>query len=87
MGLAKQNELTTNHIKTESAASKTLLVSGICNSSTTVVRHCLETNDIKNSDIKKKKNDIKNNDKKKQILLFFLPFLTQLANFISFKSV
>lgn len=36
MGLAKQNELTTNHIKTESAASKTLLVSGICNSSTTV---------------------------------------------------
>lgn len=49
MGLPKQKELTANHIKTETAASKILLVSGICNSSTMIVRHCLETSDIKNS--------------------------------------
>lgn len=49
MGLAKQKELTANHIKPETSVSKTLLVSGICNSSTVIVRHCLETSDIKNS--------------------------------------
>lgn len=41
MGLAKQKKLTLNHIKTETDASKPLLVSGTCKWSITAIRHCL----------------------------------------------
>lgn len=41
MGLAKQKKLTLNHIKTETDASKPLLVSGTCKSSITAIRHYL----------------------------------------------